>query len=363
MGDVQAIRHVAGVGVAVVEPAGELDAGPLRLLRLIAASPVRGAQRIGVRVGQFEARAATIRPFAPASALLVRHLGDDDVDGVREAIAQFVRRDDLVGLRQREMLARVAQRAAVVAEGVVRVELRVVREQARDVLRDDHSCPPQAACPAEFEVDPVGELPAAEIDGSRAAVEEFDVLVIAVAGDRVEHDFVDDDVLDVPRGVCRCRGREVQAADRRRAVGGTAGGKAVLLSAEFDRIEDALRRSVEEVNGFARRAEREAELVLVERHEAARGNPRVRDAELVRRRIIGEPAAGEVHLDIRVVVKLDEIKLRIIGVTGNSVDDDVALRDRETPCPARRASRRSVRWRPRRVGCFRRSWAGPTLSE
>ena len=166
-----------------------------------------------------------------------------------------------------------------------------------------------------------------EIDG--AAIEEFDVLVIAVAGDRVEHDFVDDVVLDVPRGVCRCRGREVQAADRRRAVGGTAGGKAVLLSAEFDRIEDALRRSVEEVNGFARRAEREAELVLVERHEAARGNPRVRDAELVRRRIIGEPAAGEVHLDIRVVVKLDEIKLRIIGVREKLVDDDVALRDRE----------------------------------
>ena len=150
----------------------------------------------------------------------------------------------------------------------------------------------------------------------------------------------------------------------RRMVGEPSGappaGDAVLLAAEPDGVQHARAVRTDEVERLARRAQREAELKLVPRQKAPRlDEGAVRNAEPVRRRIVGQHAPGQVHARVRAVVELDEIRDRIVRVGEEFVDDHARFRDWARWDPAPRANRPETRSPPRRAGRPRRSWAAP----
>ena len=89
--------------------------------------------------------------------------------------------------------------------------MRIVGDQTRRVSGYDEGftgC--QGAARRKRVADAVGESPVAQIHAPRAAVVEFDVRIVSVGGDRVKHDFVEDDrrfdsgtVVGSGRGVCQ----------------------------------------------------------------------------------------------------------------------------------------------------------------
>ena len=95
-------------------------------------------------------------------------------------------------------------------------------------------------------------------------VVKFDVLVVVVAGDRIIHQFVNDDVADQNLAVARTgrsgrhrikRAGSVRPATQRNAVG---------LRLELHRIQNAAVVRLDEINRRARTVGPETELRLIE---------------------------------------------------------------------------------------------------
>ena len=109
------VEPVGGLG-AEPQWGGDGELLPLGLLPLVGVGPVVGAPGVGPGIDELEGRTAAVGPLAPAPAVAVGDLADDDVDGVHRHLAQFVGRPNSVGFGQGDVLAPVREPSDPVAE-------------------------------------------------------------------------------------------------------------------------------------------------------------------------------------------------------------------------------------------------------
>ncbi len=313
---------------AVVEHAGGFDVGPGGFLGLVAVRPVGGEAIVGIRIGQLQAASAPGGPLPPAPALVVSHFIHHDVNLVGRHLAETVGGGDDVRHGQRDAFAAVRKFAAKIAEAIRHGQVRIIGPQFGGVARD-HQIVARLHYDAggEGEADAVGQLPARERHGARAAVVKLDVLKIVVATDRLVHQFIDHDVAGARRGIGGGGRFGVQPVEIARSVRPAPGRHAVFLISVAHGVEIPALVGVLEVDGFSGGIEAETQRGFVIHLEATRGNRCPgRDDKFVRRRVVREDATGNVHGLVRVIVKLHVVVIGRVGVREKFVDDHVAER-------------------------------------
>ena len=172
-------------------------------------------------------------------------------------------------------------------------------------------------------------MPAREVHGIRAFVVKLDVLVVVVATNRVIHQFVDHHVADQHRRVTTAGSLGAQSVKIICAIRPAASGHAVLLRAKLHGVENARLTGVLQINLFTRCIQRETQIRHGESREAARRNDRAAwQHTFVRRQIIRQNAAGQIHRVRAVIVKFQIVVVRRIGVRQKFIDDHIAQRTR-----------------------------------
>ena len=277
-----------------IQHTGGLDERPRRFASLIAISPVGSRTVVAVGIDQFQAAAPAGRPGSPMSTTDVSHFLHHDVKSIRghDQRRGIGGKDRLRG-RQGQVFAAVGQLTVEIPDQIGAGQTGVVGQQMRGILRHHQvAVGRQGRVHRKREADAVDETPAADVHRVEAAIMEFDVLILAGAGDRVVHDFVDDDVLKNRRGVGRAGGAPTQAPKVRGAIGVSPKGHALALPTESQGVEHPRLVRVHQVKGLAIGLQSEAKLAFLESDKSAGGKPRpVRNAELIRRRVIAQPAA------------------------------------------------------------------------
>ena len=316
-----------GGAVAVVQHTAELKQCPGGLRRFITVGPVGRETVVGIGIDQLQAAAAAIRPLAPATAFVVSDLIDGDMDRVGNRYP-VVRDDDLVRHGQSDSFAGVGKVTAEVTERVVGGQPDIIGQQAEEVVgSDDVSIGRDDRVRGKGKGNAITEPPAGQTDWSAAAVVKFHVFVSGIAGDGVEHDFVDDYGTVADGGVGCARRFGGQTIKARRAVRKASGGHAILLTFETDGVDDFGVGWIFQINRFAFGAERKAKIRLVVNQEPARRNRGAGgNDKFVGARIVRDDAAGDAHCLSAVVEQLDVIELRIIGVGEEFVDQNRAIR-------------------------------------
>src|SRR5437762_1082815 len=98
---------------------------------------------------------------------------------------------------QGHAFATVFQGTAEIADRVPGIEIIIMRKQVRLVLRNDDIAIGRDNCVGgKGEVDAGSKLPAAQIYGVGSFVVEFDKLIVAVLGNGIVHQLIDNDVVD-----------------------------------------------------------------------------------------------------------------------------------------------------------------------
>src|SRR5690349_19242652 len=92
---------------------------------------------IAVWINEFEAASAAGRPVKPAALFLVSDLILNHVDCIGHEAAEGIGFHVEEGLAESDSFTTVTERAAVIAERIVRVQIVVMREQVRLVFRDN----------------------------------------------------------------------------------------------------------------------------------------------------------------------------------------------------------------------------------
>ena len=184
--------------IAVVHAAGPRHLRPWRLLRLVRVRPVRGQPRVRVRVLQLEAGAAAVRPLAPCAAVRVPDLAHDDVNGVRCHHALAVRGPNLVGHRQTDDVAAVAEGALIASDHARGRHVRMVGTKPGRVLGQHHELArPEPGSRREIKRDAAPHPPTRQVQRANTPVEELHELVGIPPG-RVVEDLVDHHLLHAP---------------------------------------------------------------------------------------------------------------------------------------------------------------------
>ena len=316
----------------MVQQAGDAQGGPRGVGGRIAVRPIGGQPVVAARVDQLQAAAAAITPPAPTPAGAVEHLVHDDVnDAGLDHSAEVC---GVHGIRhgQGDSFAGIAQRAGIIADGVVRGQRRggrrVIGDEASDVFGDDEvAIDRDDGVGRKREINALGEAPVGEVDGVGAAVVKLHELIIIITGDGVVHDFVDHEITGAQPAVGSAGRFCRQPVEGGGAVRRAARRHAVFLRVKRDRIDDARQIRVDQEDELTTAAQSKAEHGFGEENEACRPNHRaVRDAEFVRRRFVAQPAAGQIHRHGAVVVKFDVIELRQICIREKFVDDHIAQR-------------------------------------
>ena len=185
-------RNASAISRAVVHRAGEFDVCPRRLAGVVAVGPIQTAPLVRASVNQLQAAAAAVGPAAPAAAGAVGDLVHDDVQIIRGHVPRSIRAGRGVRHRQCDLFAGVGQFSAEIADGVRRVELRVVREQISRVASDHQIIArAQRLICRKRPTDAAADFPARQTDGIGSVIEQFNVLRVVAAHERVIHDFVE----------------------------------------------------------------------------------------------------------------------------------------------------------------------------
>ena len=150
-------------------------------------------------------------------------------------------------------------------------------------------------------------------------------MIVAVSGDGIEHDFIDDDLAESDLGVAAPGCFGLEPIEIRSAVGIAAGGDAVLLTFKADGVEDFRAGRVFQVNRFSGRAEREPHAGLVVSQEPTGWDRHVREDKTIGGRVVGEDTSAQVYGLGAVIVEFDVIQFRIVGVGEEFIDEDGAI--------------------------------------
>ena len=152
-------------------------------------------------------------------------------------------------------------------------------------------------------------------------------MVVIIERNRIVHDLIDDDVAHANGGVGGAGRLGGQPVELVAAIREAARRDPVLLAGKAHGIQDAGLGRVLEVDRLTDRAQPEVHVGLaVESETARRQDCAGRNHELVGGRIIREDAAGDVGRLRTVVVQLDVVVVRRIGVGEEFIDDHVAQR-------------------------------------
>ena len=316
------------VEVAVVQPSGHFHGGPNTLGRFIGVRPIGAAPQICLGIDQLQTRTAPVRPPTPLPAIGISHLGHVDQYSRAGHHSQIVGRKQFIRPGQRHAFAPVGQGSGISAHGVVGRQVRVFGSQLNRILRHHQVAAwGQHHAAGKAEADAAGELPVAEINNRRTAVEEFHILVVVGTADRMVHQLVEHDVVRTPRGVGHARGRLIEPPNLRGTIRLPTRAHAIFLAAKSHGIQHPRSGGINQEQGFAGRAQPEAQLVLIKhqmppgRDGSSRGNP-----ESVGGNGIRQYTAGEVERGGVAVVEFHEVQLRIIGVREKFVDDHAGER-------------------------------------
>ena len=307
-------RVVRGRAERFAKRAVVFDGGPEALAGVIAVGPVPGMMGVAVGIDQLHAAAESIAPVAPAPAVAVGEFADGDVQ-LRDNLATAGAGDVVViGRGEDDALAAVGQRAGVRAEEIhVGAEVGVNQREACRIACHD----PERArrhvlrerVRGEGVADTGDKFVTRQIRRRRAAVVNLHILVVVVAGDRVEHDLVDDDRVAHGHGVRAVAGVGGHAVDERPAVRVAALRYVVRRAAKIHDVNDARLVGVPKQDRLTAREQLEAELVLIPTQETTRRNDRaVGNAELVRARIVAQPRARQIHRVVAVIVEFNPVQ-------------------------------------------------------
>ena len=306
-----------------------LDQRPRRLLRFIAVRPVRGEAIVRVRIDQFQRTAAAVAPFAPASTVAIGHFVDRDVENIR-GDDRAVRAQVDVRHPKRNALTAIAKLAIVVAHDLRCRQPRMPRQQVRPILCHHKITASRNRRARRNRVaHAINQAPEAQVHRGRAPIVQLDEFVRIVAGDRIVHDLADHDGAAQRRGVPITRRRRFQLHEARRSIRIAPTRNAIGLSTEPHHIQHTRPRRIHQEDLFTIRAEAETQLSFRPCRDAPhRQHSAVRDTELVRPKIIAQPATADVHWLRAFVEQLDEIRLRQISVCKELIDHHVAQRTR-----------------------------------
>ena len=147
-------------------------------------------------------------------------------------------------------------------------------------------------------------------------------MLVAAAGDGLIHDLVDDDGWHQARPVGQAgracgQGKEISAG-----IGPPAHRDAAALVLKINRVDDPVLVRVDEEDAFAGGAQAEEELRLDEMDVARRPEDgAVGDAILVGCGGVAQPGAGQIYWREAVVVQLNVVLQRKIGVGKEFIDD------------------------------------------
>ena len=275
---------------------------------------------VRMRINQFQAAPAAAGPLAPMPAHVVGHL--------------IFRHQNLRVRVQRlrhgqsDLFAIVRKFAAVIADRIPAVQIRVMREQVGRVVRHHHVTVRCDGDARERERDAGRELPAGEVHGVRAQIIKLDVLIVVALADGVVHQFVDRDVADQDGAVVRAGSARGERVKIIRAIRPAAERYSIGLRAKLHRVEHAAAIGLEQIKGPARAAQSKTQLRLRERNKSCRWNHSVgRDDKFVGPDGIGQDAAGNIRGVRAVIVEFDELRHRgIFRVRQDFVDDHIAQR-------------------------------------
>ena len=305
---------------------------------------------VAARVHEFEAAPAAVRPSAPAPACAVGQVVHDNLNRVGHELIQLVRAHKLVGHGQGNMFPGVGEGPLEVAERVGAAQGWIIGQQARGVLRDDKvTARGNGRAGRDGVGDSIGEGPPAHVNGPGGAVVQLNILIVAVAADGIVHELVDDHIRDAQGSIVPARCAGLQPVKTRRAVRETPRGNAILLRAETHRVNHAGVVRILEIDRFARRVQRKAQLRLVKGDKVLRLDDSVNGNDKPGRcRVIAQDAAGQLHWRRAVVEQLDEINVGRVCVGQKFVDDNgaIGIRPRRFGPPGRAAY--DIARRPRR---------------
>src|SRR2546430_2739565 len=105
-------------------------------------------------------------------------------------------------------------------------------------------------------------MPAGQIHHVASPVVEFDVFVVRIRADGIEHYFVDQDVSVLESGIVRSRRRRRQPGKAGGAVWKPAKSNSILLRAESKRINDPTGTGGLEKDALPCRRQGKTELIL-----------------------------------------------------------------------------------------------------
>src|SRR5262249_31152503 len=160
----------------------------------------------------------------------------------------------------------------------------------------------------EGETHRITQLPPAQVDGFGTAVIQLNVLVVIVAADGVVHQFVNHYVAGANAPIGSSGTKSVQTVKLVSSIGPASHGHPIFLTFKLHGIQHAALVGTLEVNGLPSGAEFEIHVGLAVVDKAACGNPGVGgDNEFIGRRVIGQDAAGDIHLGSGVVIELDVV--------------------------------------------------------
>src|SRR5262245_24875087 len=135
------------------------------------------------------------------------------------------------------MIPSIAQRPAVVSESIAQVELRVAREQVGHVAGNHQvSAGRNGRIGRKIKIDATGYFPSREAHRIGAAIEKLDILIRRIPGQRVIHDFVDDDLRKAARRIWGTGGGRLQISKGWGAIRTATGRRAQTLGPKSDRI-------------------------------------------------------------------------------------------------------------------------------
>src|SRR5262249_52672382 len=140
--------------------------------------------------------------------------------------------------RQSDSFSGMGERSGEISEGTSRVEIGIVRLEAGSIASDrDVLAGGNKSIRGEGKFDSVAERPAGETDGVGATVVKLDELFAVIAGNRMVHQFIDDNVADADGSVRGGAGFLRKAIEVAGTIRASAKGNAWFKRTESNGVE------------------------------------------------------------------------------------------------------------------------------